>query len=60
MVYRNKKTGAEVISKSIISAPNYELVKDDAPRETPVESPKKELKEEPKKTSAPKKRGTKK
>ena len=30
MIYRNIKTGAEIISKSVISAPNYILVEDNA------------------------------
>lgn len=66
MIYRNIKTGAEIISKSVISAPNYILVEDNAaPKKTaPQEAPKKEppkeepMKSEPKK--APKKRGSKK
>ena len=68
MIYRNIKTGAEIISKSVISAPNYILVEDNtAPKKTaPEEAPKKEppkeepkaVKSEPKK--APKKRGCKK
>lgn len=69
MIYRNIKTGAEIISKSVISAPNYILVEDntahkktapeEAPKqEPPKEVPKEKVKSEPKK--APKKRGSKK
>lgn len=69
MIYRNIKTGAEIITKSAISAPNYILVEDKAvaPKTAPAEAPKQEppkevpedkVKSEPKK--APKKRGSKK
>ncbi len=67
MIYRNIKTGAEIITNSVISAPNYELVenvavKAIAPKEAPKEEPPKvepkAVKSEPKK--APKKRGSKK
>ena len=65
MLYRNIKTGAEIETKSIISAPNWIAVGADAPKkaepkaETPKEpeSPKEEIKEEtkPVKKTAPKK-----
>lgn len=65
MLYRNIKTGAEIETKSIISAPNWIAVGADAPKkaepkaETPKEpeTPKEEIKEEPKpvKKTAPKK-----
>lgn len=65
MLYRNIKTGAEIETKSIISAPNWIAVGADAPKkaepkaETPKEPepPKEEKKEEPKpvKKTAPKK-----
>ena len=56
MLYRNIKTGAEIETKSIISAPNWIAVGADAPKkaepkaETPKEPepPKEEIKEEPK------------
>ena len=61
MLYRNVKTGAEIETKSIISAPNWIQVGADAPKkaeakaETPKEpeTPKKET--EPVKKTAPKK-----
>lgn len=66
MIYRNIKTGAEIITNSVISAPGFELVqpKTVAPKEAPqpeppVEPPKEEPKEkEPPKAvkSAPKKK----
>lgn len=66
MLYRNVKTGAEIETKSIISAPNWIKVGADAPKEaeskaeTPKEpeTPKEEAKEETKpvvKKTAPKK-----
>lgn len=65
MLYRNVKTGAEIETKSIISAPNWIAVGADAPKkaeskaETPKEpeTPKEEIKEEtkPVKKTAPKK-----
>lgn len=67
MIYRNIKTGAEIISKSVISAPNYILVEDntapkavseEAPKQEPPKEEPKAVKSEPKK--APKKRGSKK
>lgn len=72
MIYRNIKTGAEIMTKSVISAPNWILVEDKADKVAPkVEAPKPEPpKEEPpkqepakkaalKKESAPKKRSRK-
>ena len=66
MIYRNIKTGAEIITNSVISAPNWEQIKAVAPKEAPIVEPPKEeppkaekVKSAPKKT-APKKRGTKK
>lgn len=67
MIYRNIKTGAEIITNSVISAPGFELVqpKAVAPKEAPkpeppkVEPPKEGPKEkEPPKAvkSAPKKK----
>ena len=53
MIYRNKKTGAEIVTESVIISPKYELV--DAKKEAPTVEP---LVLE--KTKAPKKRGTKK
>jgi len=66
MLYRNVKTGAEIETKSIISAPNWIAVGADAPKkaeskaEAPKEpeTPKEEIKEETKpvvKKTAPKK-----
>ena len=65
MLYRNIKTGAEIETKSIISAPNWIAVGADAPKkaeskaEAPKEpeTPKEEIKEEtkPVKKTAPKK-----
>ena len=66
MLYRNVKTGAEIETKSVISAPNWILVGADAPKkaEDRAEAPKEpeiipdeEIKEEPKpvKKTAPKK-----
>ena len=60
MIYRNIKTGAEIITESVIVSPDWcpgtEKV---APKEAPKEPPKEELpKEEPpkvEKKSAPKK-----
>ena len=75
MIYRNIKTGAEIILKSVIISPNFELVEKKtekkvvSPEPIPYEAPKKEeppkveapiKKEQPKKRSAPKKKGTKK
>ena len=67
MVYRNIKTGAEIITESVIKAPNWELVTGKvAPKEAPKEPPKEETSiEEPvtkstPKKSAEKKRGTRK
>lgn len=54
MIYRNVKTGAEILVNSEILAPNWELVSEAvAPKEEPS-------KEETPKKSAPKKRGTRK
>ena len=53
MLYRNVKTGAEIKTGSIISAPYWIAVGADAPKEEPS-------KEETPKKSAPKKRGTRK
>lgn len=64
MVYRNKITGAEIITTSQIISPNYErvdVVK--APKEAPQEPPKQEPIEEPvkkEKKAPPKRKGTKK
>lgn len=61
MVYRNIKTGAEIITNSVIMAPNWKpMTEEVAPKEAPKpEPPKAELpKEEPPKVetrSAPKK-----
>ena len=59
MLYRNVKTGAEIETKSIISAPNWIAVGADAPKKAePIpETPKEEAKEEtkPVKKTAPKK-----
>lgn len=62
MVYRNIKTGAEIITESVIKAPNWELVTGKvAPKEAPKEPPKKETSiEEPVTKSAPKKSAEKK
>lgn len=67
MIYRNIKTGAEIITKSVIQSPNYILVeKKEAPiKEPPIkESKQAEPKAEPKKVSkvksAPKKKGSRK
>lgn len=67
MIYRNIKTGAEIITNSVISAPGFELVQPKAvapkeaskPEPPKVEPPKEEPKEkEPPKAvkSAPKKK----
>ena len=55
MLYRNIKTGAEIETKSIISAPNWIAVGADAPKkaESKAETPKEETK--PVKKTAPKK-----
>ena len=66
MLYRNTQTGAEIDTKSIISAPNWILVGADAPKEAkpkaeapkePEVIPDKETKKEerPVKKTAPKK-----
>lgn len=66
MLYRNQITGAEIETKSVISAPNWIAVGADAPKkaEDKAEAPKEpektpeEIKEEPKpvvKKTAPKK-----
>lgn len=65
MIYRNIKTGAEIITDSVIQAPDWSLVTEKvAPKEAPKpEPPKTELpKEEPPKVekSAPKKASSKK
>lgn len=63
MVYRNIKTGAEIITESVIKAPNWELVTGKvAPKEPPKkESQKEETSiEEPVTKSAPKKSAAKK
>lgn len=72
MVYRNLKTGAEIISNSVILAPGFVLVNDKAAssEESHISSPIKEesplkkeappIKEQPKKKSSTKKKGTKK
>ena len=63
MIYRNIKTGAEIITNSVICAPNYELVQkvNPVPKEAPmVEPPKEEAVKSAPKKSAPKKRGSKK
>lgn len=59
MIYRNLKTGAEIQTRSEITAPNWIKLGADAPKETKalVETPK-DVPEEPKsetKKSAPKK-----
>ena len=58
MIYRNIKTGAEIITNSVISAPGFELVqpKTVAPKEAPQPEPPKEEppKEEPKEKEPPK------
>lgn len=58
MIYRNIKTGAEIISNSLILAPDWEPVTEKAPpKETPLpESPEMEISDkEPQERSAPKK-----
>lgn len=59
MLYRNVKTGAEIKTESIISAPDWIAVGADAPKkEEPKTEAPKETKEEPKsveKKAAPKK-----
>ena len=62
MVYRNIKTGAEIITNSVIIAPNWIKVTDKVtPKEAPIVEPPKEEpikeeapKEEPVKEEAPK------
>lgn len=72
MIYRNKITGAEIITTSEIVSPNFERIDVViAPKEAPMEPPKQEPKVEPEeepakepvkkeKKAPPKKRGTKK
>lgn len=74
MVYRNIKTGAEIISNSVILAPGFVLVKDDSDKAASVEESEKcsslnkeppikkeaPIKEQPKKKTSAKKKGTKK
>ena len=61
MLYRNVKTGAEIETKSIISAPNWIAVGADAPKkaeskaETPKEPETPQKETEPVKKTAPKK-----
>lgn len=56
MIYRNIKTGAEIMTKSTIISPDWIPVEDKADKVAPkVEAPKPEPPVEPAKKAAPKK-----